>query len=313
LRQDDLRALGRVGQPVHLPSGRSRRRLSVRRAGTATVATRRPAIPRPLVVVVLVVVATLVYLGVAAAGQADPLAAVAAQPAVTPSAPDTGAAVVDNPRRPAAQVARSARAEVSDAQTFAEVEGLELALPHDRPLAIAFHEATRPEALPLIPVGVLETNDNPTKYHPVADIADAPPYRVLSSRGRGRPATSAVDIAVPDGTVAMSPVTGEVVEVRQYVLYGGLHDWRVVIAPDSRPDLHVVMIHLHQPQVEEGERVVAGTNAIGVARLLPFSSHVDYTLEGRNPHVHLEVKPATAATPLDPNEPAVMPEERDLG
>jgi murein DD-endopeptidase MepM/ murein hydrolase activator NlpD len=275
------------------------------------VATRRPAIPRSLVVVLLAVVATLVYLGVAAAGQTDPLATVVAQPAAVPPDSAGGVAFTDGPRRAEIQTARSARDGDVAARTFAEVDDLDLALPHDQPLAVAFHEATRPEALPLVPVGTLESNENPTKFTPAPDV-DGPAYRVLSSRGRGRPATSAVDVVVPEGAVAGAPVSGEVVEVRQYALYGGLNDWRVVIAPDARPDLHVVMIHLHQPQVETGDRVTAGST-IGVVRLLPFTSHVDYSLAGRNPHVHLEVKPATAAAPLDPNEPAILLEDRDLG
>jgi hypothetical protein len=277
------------------------------------VATRRPAIPRPVVIVVLVVVATLVYLGVAAAGQTDSVAHLPAQPAIARADAPGGTALAPGSRREQSQQAtRSSRTDLAATVAFAEIDGLELTLPHEEPLAVAFHEATRPEALALQPVGVLEANDNPTKYMPVAD-EDGPAYQVLSSRGRARPATSAVDIVVPDGSIARAPVTGEVVEVRQYVLYGGLHDWRVVIAPDSRPDLHVVMIHLHQPQLALGDRVTAGSSAIGVARLLPFASHVDYALDERHPHVHLEVKPATAVAPLDPNMPALPLEEAEIG
>jgi murein DD-endopeptidase MepM/ murein hydrolase activator NlpD len=310
LRSNDLRALGRLGQPLNVGSGRPRHRLATRRAGSATVATRRPLVPRPVLVAVLVVVVALTYLGAAAAGQVDELDQLANQVAVAApgSAGAAGAAVEDDdgPRREGSTVARSARA--TDEARFAEVDGMAVHLLAHDVVAVAFHEATMPEALPLDPVGVLEANDNPTKFTAPAD-AEGPPYRVLSSRGRGRPATSAVDIVLPDGTMAFAPVTGEVVEVRQYALYGGTNDWRVVIRPDARPDLHVVMIHLHRPQVQPGDRVVAGSDAIGLARLLPFASHVDYALEGRHPHVHLEVKAATAPPPLDPNAPAIPAED----
>jgi hypothetical protein len=296
-----MRALGRLGQA---PQARRRRstRLAVRRAGTATIATRRPAIPRPVLLALLTVVAALVYLGAIAANQTgEPLAsgpgAVAASGRVAVAPPAV-------PPRNAVTAADRSRRE--DRRVFGAVDGLELVLPHAEPLAIAFHEATRPEGLPLDPFGVLEANDNASRYVAPAD-ADGPPYRVLSSRGRGRPATSAVDIVLPDGAMALAPVTGTVVDVRRYTLSGTLDDWRVVIEPAARPDLHLVMIHLHEPQVAVGDSVTAGTTPLAVARLLPFASHVDYTMGERHPHVHVEVKPATPPVPLDPNAPAVDP------
>lgn len=298
----DLRALGRLGSTAGGRGRRSRSRTVTRRVGGATVATRRPRVSRTLLLLLGAVAAVLVYLGVAAAGQVD----TAAQIAALPAQPAT--TVADGPRRELPRAARDERA-TEDASVFATVDGLRLRLPHASPVAIAFHEATQAEALALTPQGRLEANDNPTKFAPVTD-SPGPAYRVLSSRGRARPAASAVDIVVPDGDVVTSPVTGKVVEVRQYALYGGLHDWRVVIEPRDRPDLHVVLIHLHEPAVAVGDAVVAGTSGVAVARLLPFDSHVDYVVGERHPHVHLEVKPATAPRPLDPNEPAVEPAER---
>jgi murein DD-endopeptidase MepM/ murein hydrolase activator NlpD len=307
-----MRALGRLGRPVHVTSRRNRsRRLSVRRAGTATVAMRRPAVPRPVLGGLVVVVVVLVYLGVVGARQATdaPSAAASESAAVAAAVERPALAPQDVPARQAATAAdrsdRSGRAQ--DERIFGDVDGLRLTLPHASPLSIAFHEANRPEALAIDPVGELEANDNATRYIAPADQA-GPAYRILSSRGRARPATSAVDIVMPDGSVAYAPVDGTVVEVKQYTLSGSLQDWRVVIQPDARKDLHVVLIHLHQPQVEVGDHVEAGGSAIGVARLLPFASHVDYVVGERHPHVHLEVKAATTAPRLDPNAPAVNPE-----
>jgi hypothetical protein len=304
LRYDDLRALGRLGEPVSVRTSRQRR-LAVRRAGTATVATRRPVVPRPVVVVVLVVLVALTYLGVVASRQTSDLGAPAAGQEVGQVASTARTATA--PRRAAAPAAdRSVRSGVVDRDVFGRVDTLDLHLPHEAPLAVAFHEATRPEALPIDPLGRLLANDNATKYVAPAD-QPGPEYRVLSSRGRGRPATSAVDIVLPGGARATAPVTGTVVDVREYALSGGVRDWRVVIEPDARKDLHVVVIHLHQPQVEVGDRVTAGSSPLAVVRQLPFSSHVDYVLGERHPHVHVEVKPATATPRIDPNAPAVEP------
>jgi murein DD-endopeptidase MepM/ murein hydrolase activator NlpD len=292
----DIRAIGRFGPPLH-SSRRSRRRpLNLRRQGTATVATRRPAVPRSVLALLGVGLLAFTYVGVAAARQL---------PAGPAAQPGTVLAAADGEReRPEGDAAdRSSRS--APAPAFAHADGVALALPHPDPLAVAFHEASKAEALALTPMGRLEANDNATKFDPPPDTADGPAYHVLSSRGRGRPATSAVDIAVPNGEVVDALVTGEVVEVRQYTLYGGVQDWRVVIAPRDRPDLHVVMIHLHRPQVRVGEEVTAGQTTVALPRLLPFTSHVDYVLDAQVPHVHVEVKAATRATPLDPNAPAI--------
>ncbi|MGI8875525.1 MAG: M23 family metallopeptidase [Egibacteraceae bacterium] len=298
----DIRAIGRFGQPLHSSRRSRRRRPSLRRHGAAGVATRRPVVPRSVLAALGVAVLAFTYVGVAAARQLP----------VGPAAPSALLAATDGEReRPDPDAAdRSNRSAPAASPAFARMDGLALALPHPDPLVVAFHEASKAEALTLTPVGRLEANDNTARFDPPPDTADGPAYRVLSSRGRGRPATSAVDVAVPNGDVVTAPVTGEVVEVRQYTLYGGVEDWRVVIAPRGRPDLHVVMIHLHRPQVQVGDTVTAGRTTMSLPRLLPFTSHVDYVLDDEQPHVHLEVKAATRATPLDPNAPAVDATER---
>lgn len=261
------------------------------------MATRRPLIPRPVVVVTALAIGVIAYLGIVAAGQTgpDPLLAEPLPPAAA-----------QDSRRDVVSVDRSARS--AAAGVFAEVDGLSLILPYEQPLTVAFHEASQAEALALQPVGSLEANDNAAKFTASAD-EPGPVYRILSSRGRGRPATSAVDVAVPNGKLATSPVTGTVVEVREYALYGGLDDWRVVVQPDLRPDLHVVLIHLHEPHVEVGDAVIAGRSKVGLPRLLPFTSHVDYVLDDEHPHVHMEVKAAGQVAPLDPNVRAVEASE----
>lgn len=277
-----MRTLGRVGQPLSGGTYRPRRRLRA---------------PRWLTLALAMSVAILLWVGVTANKQVDP-APVAAAPLQS-----------DVPVRPVVEgrVSRSGRAAPA---TFAAVEDLALAVPHTRAVEIAFHEASQAEALPLVPTGRLVANDNATRFTAPADTT-GPSYRVLSSRGRPRPPTSAVDIVVPKGDALMSPVDGTVTSVTEYPLYGRVHDWRVEITPTARPDLTVVMIHLLEPSVGVDTEVVAGRTPIGQARLLPFDSHVDYVLETKQPHVHLEVKPSVATDPIDPNEPARPADEAE--
>lgn len=272
LNRAEMRTLGRIGQPLSGGTYRPRRRLRA---------------PRWLLVALGISLLAVVWLGVSANRQvgAEPGQSVAAS--AVPSRPGSDDA------------SRSART----AAVFATVDGLELAMPHGRPQVLAFHEASRAEALELAPVGVLAGNDNPTSFTPPADT-EGPAYRVLSSRGRARPATSAIDVAVPLGDAVAAPVNGTIRAVTEYPLYGRVRDWRVEITPEGRPDLTVVLIHLLRPTVDVGDTVTAGQTPIGVARLLPFASHVDYVMDQRHPHVHIEVKPASEAEPIDPNEPA---------
>lgn len=270
-----MRTLGRIGQPLSGGTYRPRRRFRA---------------PRWLAVTLGVALLAVLWVGISANRQvgARPEQSVAA--AAVPPRPDA-----------TASVSRSAR--TTAGAVFATVEGLELALPHRSPLAVAFHEASRVEALAFAPVGKLVANDNGTRFTPPADVA-GPKYRVLSSRGRARPPTSAVDVAVPLGDAVTAPVTGTVKTVTEYPLYGRVRDWRVEITPRGRPDLTVVLIHLLRPSVEVGDAVTAGQTPVAVARLLPFDSHIDYVLASKHPHTHIEVKPSVEPEPIDPNLPA---------
>ena len=280
-------------------------------------ATRRPRIPRPVGLLAVGVVLALAYLGFTATSQTSEDAVLATLPALpAPDEPAAGSSArapllerADRSGRDGQQQGAVDTDASADAETFAVVEDLELGLPHDEVVVVAFHEAMMREALAMTPVGRMQGNDNPTKFSGGQESPDGISYHVLSSRGRPRPATSAVDIVLPPDATVVAPVTGTVVEARDYALYGSTRDWRVVIEPADRPDLHVVLIHLHRPAVEAGDEITAGHTPLAAARQLTFTSQVDYVTEQRLPHVHLEVKAATAPAPVDPNAPAVDPDE----
>lgn len=267
-----MRTLGRVGQPLSGGTYRPRRRLRA---------------PRWLTVIAAVGILALLWVGVTANRQV-------AQPVAAPQ--------VTVPERPAAG-ARASRSNRQGPAAFATVQGLALSVPHPNPIAVAFHEASQAQALEMAPSGRLIANDNATRFTAPRNTA-GPEYRVLSSRGRTRPATSAVDIVVPRGAAVAAPIDGTVTSVTEYPLYGHIRDWRVEITPTARPDLTVVLIHLEKPRVSVGSTVVAGETPLAKARLLPIDSHVDYVLKAKQPHAHLEVKPSVEVAPIDPNEPA---------
>jgi hypothetical protein len=177
---------------------------------------------------------------------------------------------------------------------FATARGIQLRAVSGHAAAVAFHEASYHDALALRPTGVCGRCKNPTKFTPPAPRDLSLHYLVTHSRGRDTPATSAADLVLPRATPVLSPVDGVVVRVHRYRLYRKYPDVRVEIAPHSQAGLLVVLLHLGAVQVRKGERVIASETLIGAPRRLPFQSQVDRYVRGRYPHVHLEVKDASA-------------------
>ena len=169
---------------------------------------------------------------------------------------------------------------------------IDLRLPTERPIIVGFHEASTPQALEMTPLGNLVENENTTKFEPPEAVDEGSDYLVMSSRGRPRAATSAVDVVMHVGDPVLSPVDGTVTDVRTYYLYGAHEDQRIEIQPHEQPELRLVLIHLDELEVAVGDEVVAGTSVLaGTARPFPFGSQIDrYTEPDRWPHVHIEVK-----------------------
>jgi hypothetical protein len=247
-------------------------------------------------VVVLVVAALAVASLLAASpidawtgfGSADAEAAAAAPARELASSPDVTRQTTEVDEADAAAPATAA---------FATIDALTLHLPASEVVLVGFHEASSTDAQAFAPVGRLEDHQNTTKFDPPADAPEGPPYVVLSSRGRPYPATSAIDVLLEVDEPVRSPVTGTVTDVRGYHLYGKHADQRIEIAPAEAPEQRIVMIHLDGVGLTIGDEVVAGETIVArSARLFPFGSHIDrYTEPDRHPHVHYEIKRATAS------------------
>jgi hypothetical protein len=175
-------------------------------------------------------------------------------------------------------------------RVFAIAGGVRLRLPTTGPVALAYHEASMPRRFPLRPLGSCVKCRNRWKFRPSRVGPSDLEYMVMDTRGRAGAATSAVDVVVRRWERVRSPVSGRVWRVRHYALYGRYPDVRVAIVPEGRPDRRVVIIHLRDPRVRPGERVMASQTLLGWARRFPFESQVDRYVRGRFPHVHIEVK-----------------------
>lgn len=159
----------------------------------------------------------------------------------------------------------------TDGGIFAKVDGVKLAVPSDHVKMIGFHQASYRVARGMKPTGLSN-------------------MRTLPSRGRGTNRRSAADIAVTANTPVFAPVTGRVVEVKRYNLYGRYADTRIRIVPDGRGDRLVTVLHVTGATVERGDWITAGSTKIArKATQFPFESQID-RFAGRGPHVHVEVR-----------------------
>lgn len=237
-------------------------------------------------VIVLALIVVLVAAGGLGAPAGTPEPPVAAEPEASPGEGPTGAVAGPalGPRGPA-PMARLA-------------DGLEILTPSAAPLLVGFHEASTPHAIELEPAGRLLVDRNPRARRP-PDEPGGPVYAVLPSRGRGFPSTSSIDVAVPDGEPVLAPVSGTVVWIEPYRLYGRHDDVRIEIVADAAPELRIVLIHLEDVRVAVGDRVLAGQSVLaGSGRRFPFRSQIDEEVRRAVAHVHLEVQPIDAPRPF---------------
>ena len=108
---------------------------------------------------------------------------------------------------------------------------------------------------------------------------------------------TSIDVGAASGTIVRSPVTGTVVLVKDYDLYGEVPDIEIHIQPTGRPDLDVVIIHTQDPLVKAGDKVEAGVTEIShvrdIAKDLEDVQLAFYTPEDDpGNHAHVQVNDA---------------------
>ena len=77
---------------------------------------------------------------------------------------------------------------------------------------------------------------------------------------------TSIDVGAKAGTTVYAPVTGTVVLVENYDLYGEVPDVKIHIQPEGRPDLDVVLLHQYDPVVEPGDEVEGGLSPLSKVR-----------------------------------------------
>jgi hypothetical protein len=170
--------------------------------------------------------------------------------------------------------------------------------------ALGFHQASGSAALhltSLVPDADMTLANQLKAVPPVAlegvaeGVWEGTCLRLWRSNRGGMPDT-AVDMGAEPGTAIWSPVSGEVVGVRPYMLYDKFEDYEIHIRPDGREDVDVVLIHVQDVVVEPGDKVKAGVTRLASVRKMSDKIDIQlggYTANGGD-HVHVQLnRPAT--------------------
>jgi hypothetical protein len=157
-------------------------------------------------------------------------------------------------------------------------------------VGIGFHQAWNTKATDMVPELTVHPND---EYGATRAAIKADPTLklfLMMARGRGSSDYSAADCAVRPGATVLSPVTGTVTLVKTYKLSGYGTDYRVEIEAEGASPVRVVMIHLQDVKVKEGQRVEGGLTPVAVVRHLgSISSQVNRYLPVPVDHTHVQI------------------------
>jgi biotin carboxyl carrier protein len=172
---------------------------------------------------------------------------------------------------------------------------------------IEFHQASYNTALPLTPlVNIVDAQEvadrHGTKHAPLETqpfgenplIAEAVSTWRLNSVG---PEMSSVDVGSVAETDVYAPISGTVVKIKSYSLFGLIDDYEVHIQSPGHPGLDVVMLHIDDLSVKVGDVVRGG--ATRVARVRDIGSVIDNNLSNFTApgdpgnHCHVQVNDAT--------------------
>lgn len=155
---------------------------------------------------------------------------------------------------------------------------------------IAYQAVSDTRAIPLAPIGQ-KANANALVRLFRSIFSGEPTMRYYQLPGADNEPTTSVLIGAQPDTPVTSPVTGVVVRVRTYLLFGKYEDVQIDIRPEELGGTVVTLLFINDPAVTIGERVEAGKTLIGKVRLCPEEigkTLAEYTHDSGS-HVNLQV------------------------
>ena len=168
---------------------------------------------------------------------------------------------------------------------------------------VGFHQASYPYALHMATTLTEADNSDTKAAHGtgrdaskqatgVDAVLQGKFIRMWRSRP-GRPDTAA-DVGALPGSDVYAPVSGTIVKIKAYKLYGKYDDYEIHIQPTGWSDIDLVMIHVTDLSAMVGEEVVGGETRLAAIRKL--SDRVvhqlgEYTGDGGD-HTHIQLNNA---------------------
>jgi len=182
----------------------------------------------------------------------------------------------------------------SEHPVFCRLDGKNVVLPVPAGTAtiIAYSPLSDERAFPFTPIGERVNESAVARGLSRVFSGDSTiRYHVFSTKGRVVAETAAVAIGAPEGTPVMSPVSGEVVAVKEYKLHGKYDDVQIDIRPQGVSDVIISILLLDEPAVIIGERVEAGKTCLGEVRapVGELGSRIAEITRDSGSHVHLQV------------------------
>ncbi|MDR1422875.1 MAG: M23 family metallopeptidase [Coriobacteriales bacterium] len=173
---------------------------------------------------------------------------------------------------------------------------------------VEYHQASYDWALQLNPLLTLVDAETVMENHgthhvaadeqPVGDnpmIGEAVSTWRLDSEG---PELSAVDVGAAAGTTVYAPATGTVVRIREYVLFEQIDDYELHIQINGHPEWDIIVLHIDNLVVQEGDKVIGGVTPIAQVRNIGDiidNNLSNFTIPGETGnHAHVQVNDARA-------------------
>jgi hypothetical protein len=155
---------------------------------------------------------------------------------------------------------------------------------------IAYQPVSDNRAVALTPVGQ-RVNVNALVRFFRGLFSGTPSVRYYVLPGADNAPTTSVLIGAQPDTPVTSPVSGVVVRVREYLLFGKYEDVQIDIRPEEMGGTTVTLLFINGPAVTPGMRVDAGKTLLGTVRRCPDEIAkvlADYTHDSGS-HVNLTV------------------------
>lgn len=198
------------------------------------------------------------------------------------------ALLVNSQRSPSAPVAIDGDAH----PTFARLRDRNLLLPVESKYAtiIAYQAVSDERAIAVTPIGE-HANANALLRFFRGIFSSEPLVRYYILDGPYGQESTSVMIGAPAGSPVTSPISGSVIAVKEYMLYGKYPDVQIDIRPEQMSGVTVSLLFIEDPVISIGDIVTAGRTQLGKVRECPEDlgqSLAIYTHEA-GAHVYMQV------------------------